>query len=302
MRDPAFDPAWRKHSPEMPPADVDQAILAAAHRAVGSAPAAIGGASSTRPSRWWMPVMAAAAIGAVAIGVLQLSTPDREMTSAVVTDMPAATREFAMAKPPAPAEPGQERKPQADASPPAPAASATAPAPAGRDAAPHPPANAPRVAQRPAPVQPVERSDRALEKRSADTVAPRPQPQPFPEQKQERNAAAGAAAPPAAPPPSSADAAVARQRAENESDRAQPDARAPAQPAPAPAAPASGRLLDESRAHRDPVEWIARLRALRAAGDNDTAARELKAFRATYDDADTRLPEDLRSWAASIPR
>jgi len=61
-RDPALDAAWRQHSIEVPSAAMDAAILAAAHRAVGSAPEAAtkAAAEATSPQRWWMPLAAAA--------------------------------------------------------------------------------------------------------------------------------------------------------------------------------------------------------------------------------------------------
>ena len=37
-RDPALERAWRAHSRETPSPELDRAILAAAHRAVGSGP------------------------------------------------------------------------------------------------------------------------------------------------------------------------------------------------------------------------------------------------------------------------
>lgn len=81
--DPALERAWRAHSRESPPPALDRAILAAAHRAVGSGPqdAARTGAEATRPQRWWMPLAAAATIGVVAIGILQV-TPDEELAVA----------------------------------------------------------------------------------------------------------------------------------------------------------------------------------------------------------------------------
>ena len=115
--------AWRAQSRESPPPALDAAILAAAHRAVGSGPhradagaeaaarhpraaaseaaaseaaaseaAASEAAASEagtetrrprkaaaealRPPRWWMPFAAAAVIGAVAVGVVQLASHD----------------------------------------------------------------------------------------------------------------------------------------------------------------------------------------------------------------------------------
>ena len=96
-RDPVLADAWRAHSAEMPPAELDAAILAAAHRAVGSAPqgsaqrAAAGTQSpdATRPQRWWMPLAAAATIGAIALGILQTVPQEPPVTTHSATDMPA---------------------------------------------------------------------------------------------------------------------------------------------------------------------------------------------------------------------
>ena len=55
----------------LPPPALDQAILAAAHRAVNAGPrdATEAAPLARRPQRWWMPLAAAAVIGVVAIGV-----------------------------------------------------------------------------------------------------------------------------------------------------------------------------------------------------------------------------------------
>lgn len=63
--DPALDAMLREHSAQTPPAHVDAAILAAAHRAVGSAPRT----HSRRHWRLWLPLAAAATVTAVVIGL-----------------------------------------------------------------------------------------------------------------------------------------------------------------------------------------------------------------------------------------
>ncbi len=76
-RDPALERAWRAQSRETPPVELDRAILAAAHRAVGSGPReASQSPEAKQPQRWWMPLAAAATIGAVAVGLLQLTPQD----------------------------------------------------------------------------------------------------------------------------------------------------------------------------------------------------------------------------------
>jgi hypothetical protein len=108
-RDAAFDAAWREHSTETPPAHVDDAILAAAHRAVGSAPRAADAPSASRPWKWWMPLSAAAAIGAIAFGALDMMPREVDETSRIASDAPTAPT-----------------RPAADSAQRAPAASATA--------------------------------------------------------------------------------------------------------------------------------------------------------------------------------
>src|SRR5436305_14932451 len=90
--DPKLEALLREHSTDAPSSDIDAAILAAAHRAVQSAPqsAVNRAAEATRPWRWWMPLAAAATIGAITIGVLQLAPKEPDTNSAIVGDMPPA--------------------------------------------------------------------------------------------------------------------------------------------------------------------------------------------------------------------
>jgi hypothetical protein len=98
-RDAVLDAAWHAHSHEEPPSHLDAAILAAAHRAVGSAPrdVAATAAEATSPQRWWMPLAAAATIGAVALGILQLAPEDFAPT-APASDMAPRDRPAAVAR------------------------------------------------------------------------------------------------------------------------------------------------------------------------------------------------------------
>ena len=81
-RDPALERAWRAQSRETPPVELDRAILAAAHRAVGSGPREASQSPEARqPQRWWMPLAAAATIGAVAVGLLQLTPQDASIVA-----------------------------------------------------------------------------------------------------------------------------------------------------------------------------------------------------------------------------
>ena len=51
---------------------------------------------------------------------------------------------------------------------------------------------------------------------------------------------------------------------------------------------------------RGAAEWIARIRLLHAEGRLAEAKEELGRFRAAFDDADARLPAELRAWAGSL--
>ncbi len=104
LRDLALDAAWRGASGEAPPPALDAMILAAAHRAVGSKPQ---GSAARAPWRWWTPLAAAAAIGAVAIGVLQLTPEERDASTATVSDAPRAEQRTA-ATADTPAQPAPE--------------------------------------------------------------------------------------------------------------------------------------------------------------------------------------------------
>src|SRR5438067_8481829 len=88
--DPALDALLRAYSVEMPSTDVDAAIVAAAHRAVQSAPQSAG---ATRPWRRWMPLAAAATIGAITIGVLEITVKSPDTTSTIVSDSSHVARE-----------------------------------------------------------------------------------------------------------------------------------------------------------------------------------------------------------------
>lgn len=51
-----------------------------------------------------------------------------------------------------------------------------------------------------------------------------------------------------------------------------------------------------------PDAWARRIEALHAAGNLRSAAAELREFRLAFPDADQFLPDDLRDWAAGVPR
>jgi hypothetical protein len=172
MSDPRLDATWRKHSTELPPAHLDAAILAAAHREVKSKPRAAGDddalAEAREPARWWWGLAAAATIGVIAFGVVQLAPPvtTPSETATVASDTPPAQR----------VEPQAELKRMA----PAPAAPApVVPAPASKPAEPPAakPAPAPRAFPGTAPSQ-LAKTERDVERRrdEAPAVAAAPAP------------------------------------------------------------------------------------------------------------------------------
>jgi len=93
LPDRHVDAAWRAASAEEPPAALDAAILAAAHREIGAGPQPVSTGRTPRRRRVWLPLAAAATIGAIAFGLLQLVTPDQlgapVADNAVVTDVPS---------------------------------------------------------------------------------------------------------------------------------------------------------------------------------------------------------------------
>ena len=306
-RDPDLHKLYREHSREEPPSALDAAILAAAHRAVASGPRK-GGAEATRPQRWWMPLAAAAAIGVVAIGIVQqapketaidatsvATAPATAPSSAPVQQAPAAAAE---SQPAPPADVGVLAKKQKEGE-----------APASRT--PPPVANAPKraseeklaaarenkVAAEPVPFPAAPALQKpAPQKTEADaTKRDAPMEQSFAESRKdtardERQVPAGAVAqaPAAAPAPAPPPASVARLRAQSDA---------------ASSAGQSGKMRNEQKnaeedmrsLARDPDAWIVRIRKLRDDGNVAQAQRELKEFRALVPDAERRLPPDLRS-------
>jgi hypothetical protein len=262
--DPRFDAAWRAASREVPPAALDAAILAAARRAVGAGPQPVVVLEATRPERWWWPLAAAASIGAVAIGILQLVALDRAGTPdearVIVSDMPAPSS--ALPSAPASALPSTPSSalPSAPASAPA-AAPSSVPLPESTAVTASGSSGDGAARDGSAPVR-KERNGLPPGDRSA---------QPFP---------AGAAPTPA-----------------RERDSAPPAGLGKVVTAPAAAARAN--VQTGERGPRPVAEWIALIRKLRAEGRTEELAREIAAFRAAYPDQQQRLDDDL---AAAHPQ
>jgi len=324
--DPRVDRAWRETSREEPPASVDAALIAAAHRDAGAGPRPVGAREAKAARRQWWPLAAAATVAAIAVGVLQL-VPREELGApapekAVVSDMPESvakvaspsavlapladeTRQSGGSAAPVRKEISREdasRRPAAAASAPEPRRQAPVPArvsppvPEPFPGTPKLAADAPKPSAAPLaePMSPQEapRSPAAAGNMSMGRVTP------------PRDAAASpeTVAPPMAPA-SRTEAPVSRTEASASrmSDRA---SAAPA-PAPAPLAKmAAGREADtgssdariKDRAPLPIADWIALIRRLRDEGKPAEAAKELAAFRAAHLDHEKLLPPDLRDW------
>jgi hypothetical protein len=299
--DPALGAAWRANVRDEPPAALDRSVLAAAHRAVESAPRA---ADAARP-RWraWTPLAVAAALGVIAFGIVELLPRETPNGNAVVSDMPVAPL----------------RKDAAEPSPPLPAPSPQAPAPAS--APPPPPSTAAKPAQPAQPAQPVERdaatppsaaagASRTLATESGSNVADklRERREAAKQLQQRRETAAeveqrrdNAAAPPQPFAGAPARAKVATPMAGEDKSAAAAAAAPPAPASPAPMARAQSAPA-EGAVTRTPDDFIREIERLRSQHRDADAALALSAFRAAYDDADTRLPESLREWARGVPR
>lgn len=348
LRDDGVARAWREHVRDEPSAAVDDAIRAAARRAVGAKPQVASKVAEARePWRWWMPLAAAATIGAVAVGVLQ-NLPHDAVEPTVVSDIASARRET-------PATPPASQSP---AAPPSIAqAPAQAPAPLHEEAAKKtlaPPASAPELRDRvplPMPRMQAAKPDATPKRQDApseskETFAQAPPPASDARQAEagsdnlarkqesvaalekradaaqagarsnERDAASGfvaspppASAPmPASPPTVAGAASSARAPAKDALDAAEPETRAklraatPPSSAASPTAAVRGGNEPQAMAVTPPDAFVAEIRRLLAAGDREGAVRELKRFRRTHADADARLPDDLRAFAASVPR
>jgi len=276
--EPRVDAAWRALSSEEPPKSLDAAIMAAARREVGAGPQKIARREAIADRRRWWPLAAAATVAVIAVGVLQLTTPDQVGAPAsdktIVTDVPAP-------------------------------AARSVPAPAAQSVP-----DMPTTLSRPEETKPE--AGNALRAERAPTRADSPRRQtPTPESRApaKRESAAGNASAmaepfPAAPPQPAVAAAPAATPApalQLSAQRAQESASAQLAPL---AKMAAGRVADaradEARAKdRGPLpvaEWIALIRRLRDESKSADVAKELAAFRVTHADHEKLLPPDLRDW------
>jgi hypothetical protein len=309
-RDPRVDAAWRAASRDEPPAALDDAIRAAARRAVDSAP------RRWRDKHWWYPFAAVATVAVIAVGLLQL-TPPEQVTPTIVTDAPKVAKQDAASAPAAP--------------PPSPKSNAIAPG-------------------TPAPVDAKKKlaaTDESAGGAASNERGQKPQRQldeadklgQMPARESARNTAVPAEAPPpaagmrrsepfpaAAPEAARRDASVtteAQGRMRSSAPAAERTAPPPAAASPSAAGVAGGtvtgapleekRMQPKSALAKDALEapsqskteprsvedWIKLIRDLRSEGRIDEATKEIAAFRSAYGErADSLLPADLRAFGA----
>ena len=289
LHDAALAALLREHAAETPAAPIDAAVRAAARRAIDRAPTdrAVTHARAQQAWRWWMPLAAAAVVGVIVIGVLPLAPSDD--TPQRASDMPAeSTRSMALT--PAPAPPNAAPAQPIEGAAPAPAQKAATTAP--RKNVEPPPSKVER-ARPPSLAQSQSRDAAGTSTQGASNAPPAPPtfaPPP----------SLAAASPPRTDGPARADTG---QRADAGTEVGRVTNGVPGPKAEMPTAERSKSATAASAAAdmraRSIADWIARLRALRNAGDADEALRELRRYRAAFDDADARLPPDLAEWARS---
>lgn len=299
LRDARVDTAWRAMSREEPPAAIDDAIRAAARREIGAGPrsASVNGATapnSLRPQRAWWPLAAAATIGAIAIGLLQLTEPERVGVAgedkAVVSDTPASiasTKKQEVAVPRAPVAPVVEQ-PAAKPAIPAPAATRPPPPNAARERiAPAPRPGAPGTLRKDAPA-PLARDEGAAALDAAKPSAGEP--------RQAANAAA------AAPPLAEPFPGDTSKRESKEATMRDAATAAPTPPAPPAAAvvesPASG--VAQGKIETAPPRQVQRANAQAGStAPSELAARRSQEAEDARGIAAAAAPKTL---AASVPR
>jgi hypothetical protein len=326
--DKDIDAAWRVASREEPPQALDDAIRAAARREVGSGPRRPRGTPA-----WW-PLAAAATVAFVAIGIVEMTPPER-VSPGVAVDMRSAPVAKQSTPEPAPAQKPTSAESERNvpgAAPVEKAAGLQIPESALRKESPvagHPEdqlhaASRERAdTQRRAPAGrglaiPPEREPKQKSERANAAAAPATRPDasaiapsrsvPFPAASTPRDRLDAQAQAPVRAPPVPAEESRPAALAKSSSPAAQ--ASAPAADAFAPPAPAAaekrmamaktatGEIQREADAPpRTPDEWIKRMRRLIAEGKRVDAAKELASFRTAYKErADALLPADLREF------
>jgi len=330
-RDSRVDTAWNAASREEPPIALDDAIRAAARKAVDAQP------RRAPDKHWWYPYAAAATVAVIAVGLLQV-TPPEEVNPTIVADADRTQKQDAPAAVVTPAPPPE-------ASPPTIAARSATPSSAGRPtSAPIKKESRASEAQRgAAPAQnATQRELDATDKLAQPTTPAKPTKRTEPVDATESAAANKPAqlqaSPPAAPAPraepfpaapqSSAQSAPVERRDASSSNAnamksapAREPAAAPSGATPRVAGPPrlAGSAVGEQRAQRQAMlskdeagaqpraktapprsveDWIKLIRELRSEGRVDEARKEIGAFRSAYgEQADSLLPPDLREFA-----
>lgn len=257
--------AWHEASDELPPSELDAAIVAAARKSVkdpGSAAKTAGYGQRSR--NWfmtWQPLAAVATVAGLAFVLLQVMPRDRDVA-------PSIRMDEAVPGPVTPELPATER---------------AAAAPGAADAS---------VAEQKTSGQLAGSTNNDVPAPSAGAAADHRPEEPSP------NSRANVATP---QPARTGEAIAAPEAASVEADR---QATAVPQSTESGASIAAAAPASEKR-QRDEVtmssaDWAARIVALYESGDVTGATDELRAFRVAEPEADTYLPPSLRDWARTV--
>jgi hypothetical protein len=299
--DAALERAWRESSAEQPPSHLDAAITAAARKSVSDRVAQ----PNTVPVRiqsqnWltqWQSLVAAAVVAGLAFGLVQMLPREHDFAP------PMHRKESAPV--PAPAEPQPESRSRPESQPRAQPQSRSSSARETTDAG-----------QAPSVNRPVGQRERAgvLHRAPAQNAVPAPPTATAgPAAKADSNVnhdvpeipasdTASKAEATASGPAPTADAATAL--GEISADRREAvESAVPGRAATAEAAAPASRASEENFGNAtslEPPAWAAKVAALHASGDVTAAEHALREFRMAVPDADTYLPDSLRSWAQTV--
>lgn len=314
-RDEALRDAYARASAEVPAPALDDAIRAAARRAVHARPEESHRRRLRNGATPWWPLAVAATLAAVTFGITELMPPGRDdpdMRERLRSE-PAATTETT----PTGAAPAVSPTPPPLSVLPTQPAARDEPAPGVSTGANAPPAarlaidarNRERRAAKP------DESRGRVAAPPAETIAspamPRHAPEAFPEVPPARGSDAFAAAPPASPgaPDTRRETGVAAPSTLSTLDSAQrnvaarpaaPDVMPSPAPAPRPEARTAPRMAaGASVAKMAPpyAQWLADIEALLARGDEAKARSELAKLLERYPEALPGLPDTLRRLA-----
>jgi hypothetical protein len=277
-----LDAAWRRRSKEAPPGSVDDAIRAAARRAIASGTTETASAQSRWAVRrdWrrdWRPLAAAAAVATLAFGLLRWLPRDTHLAPARPQTSPTSES----SAPVVADERGPAEAPNWRADDAAKSVLDSLPADGSQLRLKGAPAVQPgaRPPQTPAPAAeaPVAAGQSSGLANSTDAIPATP----------------GPAAPQRRDSVSELEAAHVSGAQEEQKPKTTAKVTAATGVVAAPVAAAEPE-------QREPAAWVHEIEALHAAGYDDRAAAQLRKFRASYRNADEFLPDALRSWAASV--